>query len=169
MNALLYSKRILSVKCQKNSFKKCRFSSAIHTTYVHWQIHDGKIQHRNYLSSDGSHRTSSTMAAWSWLAKNAEEAFARSAENKDAGISYPALTAQYAVLVQGSNGWNNYRHQADVLSVYQMLKTKGFDDACIGRNESRARHHPRRRWGQRLIGRLQHGLRQCRHLSLRHQ
>ena len=107
------------------------YTSAIHTTYVHWQIHDGKIQHRNDLSSDGSHRTSSTMAAWSWLAKNAEEAFARSAENKDAGISYPALTAQYAVLVQGSNGWNNYRHQADVLSVYQMLKTKGFDDDHI--------------------------------------
>ena len=107
------------------------YTSAIHTTYVHWQIHDGKIQHRNYLSSDGSHRTSSTMAAWSWLAKNAEEEFARSAENKDAGISYPALTAQYAVLVQGSNGWNNYRHQADVLSVYQMLKTKGFDDDHI--------------------------------------
>lgn len=107
------------------------YTSAIHTTYVHWQIQDGKIQHRNYLSSDGSHRTSSTMAAWSWLAKNAEEAFARSAENKDAGISYPALTAQYAVLVQGSNGWNNYRHQADVLSVYQMLKTKGFDDHHI--------------------------------------
>ena len=107
------------------------YTSAIHTTYVHWQIHDGKIQHRNYLSSDGSHRTSSTMAAWSWLAKNAEEAFARSAENKDAGISYPALTAQYAVLVQGSNGWNNYRHQADVLSIYQMLKKNGYDDDHI--------------------------------------
>ena len=107
------------------------YTSAIHTTYVHWQIQDGKIEHRNYLSSDGSHRTSSTMAAWSWLAKNAEEAFARSAENKDAGISYPALTAQYAVLVQGSNGWNNYRHQADVLSVYQMLKKNGYDDDHI--------------------------------------
>lgn len=107
------------------------YTSAIHTTYVHWQIQDGKIEHRNYLSSDGSHRTSSTMAAWSWLAKNAEETFARSAENKDAGISYPALTAQYAVLVQGSNGWNNYRHQADVLSVYQMLKKNGYDDDHI--------------------------------------
>ena len=107
------------------------YTSAIHTTYVHWQIQDGKIEHRNYLSSDGSHRTSSTMAAWSWLVKNAEEEFAKSAENKDAGISYPALTAQYAVLVQGSNGWNNYRHQADVLSIYQMLKTKGYDDDHI--------------------------------------
>ena len=107
------------------------YTSAIHTTYVHWQIQDGKIEHRNYLSSDGSHRTSSTMAAWNWLVKNAEEEFSKSAENKDAGIHYPALTAQYAVLVQGSNGWNNYRHQADVLNVYQMLKKNGFDDGHI--------------------------------------
>jgi glycosylphosphatidylinositol transamidase (GPIT) subunit GPI8 len=71
------------------------------------------------------------MAAWNWLVKNAEEEFAKSAENKDAGIHYPVLTAQYAVLVQGSNGWNNYRHQADVLNVYQMLKKNGFDDDHI--------------------------------------
>ena len=107
------------------------YTSAIHTTYVHWQIHDGKIQHRNYLSSDGSHRTGSTMAAWNWLVENAEEEFAKSAENKDAGIQYPALTAQYAVLVQGSNGWSNYRHQADVLNMYQLLRKNGYDDDHI--------------------------------------
>ena len=107
------------------------YTSAIHTTYVHWQIHDGKIQHRNYLSSDGSHRTGSTMAAWNWLVENAEEEFAKIAENKDAGIQYPALTAQYAVLVQGSNGWSNYRHQADVLNMYQLLRKNGYDDDHI--------------------------------------
>ncbi|MGX8695743.1 MAG: C13 family peptidase, partial [Prevotella sp.] len=103
------------------------YTSALHTTYVHWQIQDGKIQHRNYLSSDGSRRTGQTMAAWNWLVQNAEEEFARSAENKDAGIQYPELTDQYAVLVQGSNGWNNYRHQADVLSMYQLLRNNGYD------------------------------------------
>jgi glycosylphosphatidylinositol transamidase (GPIT) subunit GPI8 len=107
------------------------YTSAIHTTYVHWQIQDGKIQHRNYLSSDGSHRTSSTFAAWNWLVQNAEEEFAKSAENKDAGIQYPALTDQYAVLVQGSNGWNNYRHQADVLNMYQLLRKSGYNDDHI--------------------------------------
>jgi glycosylphosphatidylinositol transamidase (GPIT) subunit GPI8 len=107
------------------------YTSAIHTTYVHWQIQDGKIEHRNYLSSDGSHRTNSTMAAWNWLVQNAEEEFAKSAENKDAGIQYPALTDQYAVLVQGSHGWNNYRHQADVLNVYQLLRKNGYDDDHI--------------------------------------
>ena len=107
------------------------YTSALHTTYVHWQIQDGKIQHRNYLSSDGSYRTGSTMAAWNWLVQNAEEEFAKSAENKDAGIQYPALTDQYAVLVQGSHGWNNYRHQADVLNVYQLLRKNGYDDDHI--------------------------------------
>ena len=46
-------------------------------------------------------------------------------------ITYPTLSDQYAVLVQGSYGWNNYRHQADVLSVYQLLKTNGYDDDHI--------------------------------------
>ena len=107
------------------------YTSALHTTYVHWQIQDGKIHHRNYLSSDGSRRTGQTMAAWNWLVQNAEEEFAKSAENKDAAIQYPALTDQYAVLVQGSHGWNNYRHQADVLSMYQLLRKNGFDDDHI--------------------------------------
>ena len=107
------------------------YTSSIHTTYVHWQIRDGKLTHQNYLSSDGSHRTGSAMAAWNWLVENAEEAFAHEAENKDAGITYPSLSGQYAVLVQGSNGWNNYRHQADVLSIYQLLKKNGYDDDHI--------------------------------------
>lgn len=71
------------------------------------------------------------MAAWNWLVNNPEEAFANEAENKDAGITYPALSDQYAVLVQGSDGWSNYRHQADVLSIYQLLRQNGFDDNHI--------------------------------------
>ncbi len=115
----------------KIRFDSETYTSAVHTTYVHWQIYDGKIQHRNYLSSDGSHRIGATMAAWNWLVENAEEEFAKSAENKDAGIQYPPLTAQYAVLVQGSSGWSNYRHQADVLSIYQLLRKNGYDDDHI--------------------------------------
>ena len=107
------------------------YTSAIHTTYVHWQIKDGKLTHQNYLSSDGSRRTGAAMAAWNWLVENPEEAFANEAENKDASITYPALSDQYAVLIQGSNGWNNYRHQADVLSMYQLLRNNGYDDDHI--------------------------------------
>ena len=37
----------------------------------------------------------------------------------------------HAVLVAASEGWKNYRHQADVLGMYQYLKEKGYDDDHI--------------------------------------
>ena len=107
------------------------YTTALHSTYVHWQIRDGRVTHLNYLSSDGSHRTGATLAAWNWNMTNVEAGFEREAQNRDAALSYPALTDQYVVLVQGSAGWSNYRHQADVLSVYQQLKANGYDDDHI--------------------------------------
>ncbi|KAJ8542208.1 hypothetical protein K7X08_017074 [Anisodus acutangulus] len=37
----------------------------------------------------------------------------------------------WAVLVAGSNGWDNYRHQADVCHAYQLLKDGGLKDENI--------------------------------------
>ena len=37
----------------------------------------------------------------------------------------------WAVLVAGSNGWYNYRHQADVCHAYQILKSHGVPDERI--------------------------------------
>ncbi|PKI74241.1 hypothetical protein CRG98_005362 [Punica granatum] len=38
---------------------------------------------------------------------------------------------RWAVLVAGSNGYNNYRHQADVCHAYQILKQGGLKDENI--------------------------------------
>ncbi|KAF8007651.1 hypothetical protein BT93_K1599 [Corymbia citriodora subsp. variegata] len=38
---------------------------------------------------------------------------------------------QWAVLVAGSNGYENYRHQADVCHAYQILKANGLKDENI--------------------------------------
>lgn len=43
----------------------------------------------------------------------------------------PALCAQWAVLVAGSNGYDNYRHQADVCHAYQILHAHGIPDHHI--------------------------------------
>ncbi|RDD40921.1 Legumain [Trichoplax sp. H2] len=37
----------------------------------------------------------------------------------------------WAVLVAGSNGWDNYRHQADICHAYQILHKNGFPDERI--------------------------------------
>ncbi|KAG8449025.1 hypothetical protein GDO86_015910 [Hymenochirus boettgeri] len=38
---------------------------------------------------------------------------------------------QWVVLVAGSNGWYNYRHQADVCHAYQIIKKNGIPDEQI--------------------------------------
>lgn len=40
-------------------------------------------------------------------------------------------SAQWALLVAGSNTFSNYRHQADVFHAYQSLVQNGFDQDNI--------------------------------------
>ena len=103
------------------------------TTYIHWNIVDGSINILNYFSSKGNHRMGEATAAWKYLYDENEalKRLAEQAQDQDAGITYPALTDQYAVLVHASEGFTNYRHLADVLNVYQQLKRNGFDDDHI--------------------------------------
>ncbi|KAJ8531402.1 hypothetical protein K7X08_026836 [Anisodus acutangulus] len=42
-----------------------------------------------------------------------------------------SIGTKWAVLVAGSNGWYNYRHQADVCHAYQLLKKGGLKDENI--------------------------------------
>jgi legumain len=42
-----------------------------------------------------------------------------------------ANSARWAVLYAGSNGFYNYRHQADICNMYVQLKNRGFDDKHI--------------------------------------
>jgi hypothetical protein len=39
--------------------------------------------------------------------------------------------AEWAVLVAGSNGYSNYRHQADVCHAYQVVRSKGIPESNI--------------------------------------
>ena len=50
----------------------------------------------------------------------------------EASQSEPQFTGkQWAVLVAGSNGYENYRHQADVCHAYQVLKSHGIPEEQI--------------------------------------
>ena len=108
-------------------------AAAAGTTYVHWQIQNGKINLLRYFSSNGSHRTGEATAAWKYLYDEnaANQRFAAQAQDQDVGIDYAPLKDQYALLVHASTEFKNYRHLSDVLSVYQQLKRNGFDDDHI--------------------------------------
>ncbi len=101
-------------------------TSLVQSTYVHWMVYEGKLITLDYMSSDGSNRIASTLASWNWKVRVMDDI-----EDADSPVSYGELENSRAILVQGSSGWANYRHQADVLNVYRMLKRNGWDDDHI--------------------------------------
>ena len=102
------------------------YTSLLQSTYVHWVVYDNRILPIDYRSSDGNNRVTPTLASWNWQAKNRQTIL-----DQNVDIDYKPMKDQWAVLVQGSTGWRNYRHQADVLNMYQLLKSKGWDDGHI--------------------------------------
>ena len=108
------------------SFDRDALTSVLHSTYAHWLIHEGTVVTLDYASSDGNKRTEGTMASWNWRAQVEQKI-----EDSDAVVSFGALKDKWALLVAGSKGWSNYRHQADVLNVYQALKRCGWNDDHI--------------------------------------
>ena len=115
------------------AFDRDTYTAATTTTYVRWQIIDDQIVHRQYFGTTGA-RTTDANAAWLYLynEQQASDDFQEQASGgTDHHFAYPTMTDQYAVLVQGSDGYINYRHQADVLSVYQALRRGGFPDDHI--------------------------------------
>ena len=117
--------------CGSVQFDSECYTAALNTTYVNWIINKGHLYHQSYYSTKGNAQTSQTLASWNYIMKDAEKLFDSRYKQAITPITYPDLTSQYAVLVQGSNGWSNYRHEADVLSIYQMLKANGYDDDHI--------------------------------------
>ena len=102
------------------------YTSLIQSTYVHWMVYEHQLVPIDFRSSDGSKRVTSTLASWNWQARNLQTIL-----DQNVNISYKPLKDRYAILIQGSNEWKNYRHQADVLNMYQLLKKKGWDDDHI--------------------------------------
>jgi ABC-type branched-subunit amino acid transport system substrate-binding protein len=96
------------------------------TSYAHWISYNGEMVIIDYYSRDSGGHSSSPVAAWEWKKQHKQDVDGTGNE-----IDYPELKDNYAVLVAASEGWKNYRHQADVLGFYHYLKGEGYDDDHI--------------------------------------
>lgn len=108
------------------TFDEKTHASVLNTTYSHWILIDGKYHTIEYLSTDGSGRTMSTVQAWDWQNKNMQTFSEHQKE-----FTYSELKGQWAVVIGTSDEWADYRHQADALAMYQLLKRHGYDDEHI--------------------------------------
>ena len=106
------------------SFDPEAHTSRILSHYAHWRVYEGQFVILCHITSNPYETTASwnsiSMHEYDW------EDF-----DEDVDITYGNLTDRWAVLVCGSTGWQNYRHSADVLGVYRMMKRSGYDDDHI--------------------------------------
>lgn len=101
------------------------FTNVLATTYYNYKVYNGQYIFLDYNTSDGGNRTDATLAGWNWKASQMQEF-------EDSGsFTYPAHNGNWALLVATSREWTNYRHQADVLAIYQQLKQAGYTDDRI--------------------------------------
>lgn len=108
------------------TFDQKYHSSVLNSIYCHWVLKDGKYQPLEYLSTDGSRRTTSTLQTWETQAESLQQ-FNRDQED----FQYGELNENWAVVIGTSDTWANYRHQADAMAMYQILKRHGYDDDHI--------------------------------------
>ncbi len=101
------------------------FTNVLSTTYYSYEVYDGKYIILDYNTSDGGNRTDATLAGWNWKISQMQDF------NDSGSMAYPELKGNWAILVAASKGWKNYRHQADVLAIYQQLKAAGYADDHI--------------------------------------
>lgn len=103
------------------------YTNVTSTVYTNFLIYHDTYITLDHNTSDGSKRSDATLAGWSWKASKIQEF----SEDENRYFSYPKHHENWALLVAGSSGWENYRHQADVLNMYQILKSNGYDDEHI--------------------------------------
>lgn len=109
----------------KLRFDNTIYTNVLHSIYSHQTVYEGKYITLGYLTSDESRRTSSSSVNWNWKVSLFQDF-------KDtSSIHYPKRNGIYAVIIASSSGWENYRHQADALALYRILKQKNIPDEHI--------------------------------------
>lgn len=103
------------------------YTNVLSTTYYNYIIYNQRYIILDYNSTDGSRRSEPTLAEWNWKKTQMQDI----EDTSSVVHTYPTLDKRWALLVASSSGWENYRHQVDVLNIYQFIKLHGYDDDHI--------------------------------------
>jgi glycosylphosphatidylinositol transamidase (GPIT) subunit GPI8 len=110
------------------------YDATVHTdlassTYGRWRVDHGAYVTVDFISSDDDHnpRAASELAIYRTLASDA----AKQDLSGGGGYDPPPRTGLWALVAATSSTWENYRHQADALAAYRLLRDRGVPDDRI--------------------------------------
>lgn len=102
------------------------YTNVLYSVYASWMVYQGRFAILDYNTCDGGKRTDATLAGWNWKNSQSQEF-----DGNTPAVTYPALKSKWALIVAASSQWRNYRHQADALEMYRLLKKQGYTDDRI--------------------------------------
>ena len=102
-------------------------AAPLYSFYSMWHLEDGQYWIEQIVSRNRADADPETLQEWDKLRAQQEQQL--NAEQED--FNYPELKDNWALVIGASDTWENYRHQADALAIYQMLKRHGYDDDHI--------------------------------------
>ncbi|MCP4714077.1 MAG: ABC transporter substrate-binding protein [Deltaproteobacteria bacterium] len=100
------------------------------STYMLWQIENGRYVGREYIYS-GSGDGATTASALSIFQTLASEEHKQDLTESLSNYNPPDKTGLWAMILSPSTGWANYRHQSDALALYNALRDYGLTDDRI--------------------------------------
>ena len=109
----------------KFTFSPDKHTIINYSTYAVNYMSNFKFYQTDFVSR-GGRNSSSEHSAWIWN-KIYDQDFDYAQEENN----LKPHEGNKAVLIATSSGWKNYRHQADILSYYQLMKRNNFTDDDI--------------------------------------
>ena len=108
------------------NFDKQSHTELASSTYEHWRIENGRYSPLEYFNTGDSPTAVNELSIFRTLASDHHR-------QTIAGQDYqPGVrTGMQALIVAASKGWDNYRHQADALAQYRLLRRNGVPDDDI--------------------------------------
>jgi ABC-type branched-subunit amino acid transport system substrate-binding protein len=103
----------------------------VDTYYTHWVIENGNFLTLETLSSRIPSDTGISSEGTSAYRTRGSTKFAEIEESGSRYYIPEEKEDSWAVIIATSDGWDNYRHQAGALAMYDMLKNNGFSDDKI--------------------------------------
>ncbi|MFH1728348.1 MAG: C13 family peptidase [Pseudomonadota bacterium] len=101
----------------------------VDSTYGFWEISEGEFVTYDYILS--SEEDNEIIRFGSSIFRTAASAAAKQTFDNSELYSVEDRENIWAFIMAGSSGWINYRHQADALAQYQLLKNNGVSDDRI--------------------------------------
>ena len=107
------------------AFDREHFTDLVESTYGRWRVDSGEFFMVDFFSTGDTSRSTSISRAF------ASAGLMQDFTGEVGDYAPPDKTGMWALLAAGSEGWENYRHQADVLAQYRSLKDNGLTDDRI--------------------------------------